>query len=456
MLDGVGSMSRLVAAVFALIFAAGAATAETTESRVALVIGNSAYQYARRLANPDNDARSMTETLRGLGFEVVSVVDADRTRMVKALAEFRNKLGADGVGLFYYAGHGMQVRGHNYLIPVDADISEEGDASLLALDLESIQRTMEDRGVRLSLYVLDACRNDPFERRFRSAGSRGLAPIDAARGSVIAFATAPGTTAADGAGEHGLYTGELLQRMVKPGLELDEVLKQTAEAVERASGNQQTPWYNSAFHGHFYFAPVTINVTSPPAATTGIEKDVLFWETIKASSDPADFEDFLNQFPQSSFAALAQRRMAMLRLPPTPTSPQAVTPPPAAAIPPPKTGSEIARELQSELQRVGCYAGPIDGVWGTGAATAVQRFNQQTGKRLDTQTASIGSITAVHERAERVCPAPSVRPQTRRQPAGRDRRDEPTPHAVQAAPTPVAAPPQHRDCFTFNGQQVCN
>src|SRR5437764_14712513 len=150
--------SLAAALVFALIaLSAGPASAEP-ESRTALVIGNAGYTHQRPLGNPVNDATAMADTLRRLGFEVVFVNDADRTRMVKALGEFRKKLRSDGVGLFYYAGHGMQVRGHNYLLPTDADISDENDAALLAIDLETVQHQMEDAGVRLSLYILDACR----------------------------------------------------------------------------------------------------------------------------------------------------------------------------------------------------------------------------------------------------------------------------------------------------------
>jgi uncharacterized caspase-like protein len=299
-----GMMLRAVVVAVCLLLGGRAAFAAAEENRVALVIGNGAYKHAHSLANPVNDANGMADALRQLGFAVVAVDDADRTAMVKALGQFRKQLHADGIGLFYYAGHGIQVRGKNYLVPTDADIADENDVGLLAIDLESVQYAMEDAGVRLSLYILDACRDDPFERKFRSAGSRGLAPVDAARGSVIAFATAPGRTAADGNGDHGLFTGELLKTIAQPGLELEDVLKQTAAQVETQSGNQQTPWYNSAFHGHFYFkAPVTVNIAAPD------NKDVVFWESIKESKDPADFQDFLKRYPKSDFAPLAQRRL---------------------------------------------------------------------------------------------------------------------------------------------------
>lgn len=338
----------------AVLTTATAMVEAAPEPRVALVIGNATYQHVKPLANPTGDAKAMTQALQGLGFEVVSVLDGDRTRMVRALGEFRKKLSGDGVGLFYYAGHGMQVRGHNYLIPVDAEISDENDTALLAIDLETVQHEMEAAGVRLSLYILDACRDNPFEKRFRSAGSRGLAPIDAARGTVIAFATAPGKTAADGdGGGHGLFTGELLKAVVRPGLELEEVLKETAAGVERASKNQQTPWYNSAFHGRFYFtAPVTVNVTpgapasEAPRQGPSEQKELAFWESIKSSKDPADFDDFLKRFPQSEFASLAERRRDALKkgaeiataTPPRaapaspPTAPAVVAPPPAVPV----------------------------------------------------------------------------------------------------------------------------
>jgi len=344
------------------------------EQCVALVIGNGAYRHAHTLANPDSDAEAVADTLRSLGFEVIMVTDADRTAMVKALGQFRKALRTDGVGLFYYAGHGIQARGKNYLVPVDADIADENDVTLLAIDLDSVQYAMEDSGVRLSLYILDACRDDPFERKVRGVNSRGLAPVEAARGSVIAFATAPGHTAADGIGDHGLFTGELLKAVVEPGLELEDVLKKTAEGVERASGNQQTPWYNSAFHGHFIFSPVTINVTAVPDQ----REEVVFWDSIKSSADPADFEDFLKQYPQSSFASLAERRIAALRAP-SPSASAAMPPPTSAEKPTVPEGEagwnlEEKREVQRALRALGHYQGDADGGFGVGTRAAIKEY----------------------------------------------------------------------------------
>lgn len=398
----------------------------TMESRVALVIGNAAYRRVPRLANPVNDAKAMAETLRQLDFQVIPVEDADRATMVRALGEFRRLLKADGVGLFYYAGHGLQVRGRNYLLPVDVDIADENDVSLVAIDLDSIAHELENAGVRLGLYILDACRDDPFERRFRSVGSRGLAPVDAARGSVIAFATAPGKTAADGNGDHGLFTGELLKNIAQPGLELDDVLKQTALQVESVSGNRQTPWYNSAFYGHFYFkAPVTVNVMPPD----GSGRDVLFWDTIKRSNDPADFADFLAKFPKSDFASLAERRLAALKqgtppppvaapparaaptvVPSPPVSPPPVaakpdagetktaivSPPPIPALPPPEGeaawSTDQRREVQQALKTLGHLQGEPDGEFGPQTRAALKQFQAFQG------AAETGMLTEAERR----------------------------------------------------------
>jgi hypothetical protein len=264
-------MSRVITTALTalLLLFSTTPTEAQDQGRVALVIGNGAYRTVGKLANPANDARAMAEALRRLRFDVILALDGNRAGMRQALITFRSKLGADGVALLYYAGHGIQVRGKNYLIPVDADITSENDVPLTAMDLDFFQQEMQDAGVRLSLFVLDACRDNPFERRFRSAGSRGLAAVDAARGTLIAFATAPGKTAADGSGEHGIYTGELLKVIGKPGLTVENVLKETAANVERVTNKRQTPWYNSSFHGEFYFAEANRPGTataSPPAA----------------------------------------------------------------------------------------------------------------------------------------------------------------------------------------------
>jgi uncharacterized caspase-like protein len=174
-------------------------------ARIALVVGNAAYAQAP-LRNPTNDARAMGARLTALGFDVTTVVDADRRTLEGAIIEFTRKLDEDTAGLFYYAGHGLQLRGRNYLVPVDAAFDHESEVRIQAVDVDLVLSEMEWAGNRLNIVILDACRNNPFERRFRGSASRGLAAIDAARGTLIAYATAPGAVAADGSGDNGLYT----------------------------------------------------------------------------------------------------------------------------------------------------------------------------------------------------------------------------------------------------------
>ena len=415
--SGILLRSAIGALVWIALTLVCASVQAESESRVALVIGNGAYRHAPVLTNPVNDANGMAEPLRGLVFTVISAVNADRNEMVRAIGEFRRTMRAGGVGLFYYAGHGIQVAGKNYLLPVDAQILEENDAAFLAIDLDAVARELESAGVQLSLYILDACRDNPFQRAGRGVGRNGLAPVDAATGSIIAFATAPGRTADDGSAGHGLFTGQLLKTIVKPGLELEDVLKQTAAGVQAASKNQQTPWYNSAFYGHFYFKPAAAAAAAAPQPQQ--DRDVVFWDSIKKSTDPADFEDFLKNFPKSEFASLAQRRLAALT-PPAAATPPTTTPPavvaattPAAEAPAPPTGARgtpVAvtppappspsppaeaqdwslserREIQQALITLGHLQGEPDGNFGTQTPAAIMQFQSFQG------TAATGTLS---------------------------------------------------------------
>ena len=171
-------------------------------NRVALVIGNSDYKTVGALPNPKYDAALVSETLRGLGFEVIETINATQKQMKRSVSKFTEKLSKAGngsVGLFYYAGHGIQVGGRNYLIPVDAEINNEADVDIESIEANSVLRSMEYSNAQVNFVILDACRNNPFARSFRSA-SRGLARMDAPKGSLVAYATSPGDVAADGKG----------------------------------------------------------------------------------------------------------------------------------------------------------------------------------------------------------------------------------------------------------------
>lgn len=239
--------------IMLLVLLSGPALAQALEQRVALIIGNAAYKSAP-LRNPVNDARAMGAALRELGFTVIAVENGNRKAMQQALRQFRDKLGEEAVGLFYYSGHGMQVRGINYLIPVDAEIRSEAEVEEEAVSLNGLLARLDEARNRLNLVILDACRDNPFERSFRS-GTRGLGQVDAPAGTLIAYATAPGRTAADGSGTNGLYTSALLQAMRTPGLQVEEVFKRVRAEVQTASKREQVPWEASSLTGNFQFRP---------------------------------------------------------------------------------------------------------------------------------------------------------------------------------------------------------
>jgi len=223
------------------------------EHRLALIIGNSKYKSAP-LRNPENDAASMAEALRGLNFEVIEILNGDKEAMRKGIRDFYTRLNENrGVGLFYYAGHGIQVKGENFLVPIKHDIQEEYEVADRTIRVNSVLLAMENSGTRMNIVILDACRDNPYARSMRS-GSRGLAQIYAeGSGSIIAYATAPGSTASDGEGKNGLYTQELLKAINTPGLEIGMVFRRVLTNVKRQSSGKQLPWTNSSIEGEFYF-----------------------------------------------------------------------------------------------------------------------------------------------------------------------------------------------------------
>ncbi len=294
------------------------------EYRIALVVGNAAYGYAP-LGNPVNDARAMTKTLKQLGFEVIHLEDAKHRELQTAILEFGERLADGGTGLFYYAGHGIQVRGTNYLVPTDESITSEASVRFEAIALDAVLEQMgQPRPNRTNIVILDACRNNPFATRYGGSGA-GLALVDAPTDFLVAYAASPGGVAIDGNGENGVYTGELLRAMTVPGLRIEDVFKRTRAAVSRQTGQAQIPWEASSMIRDFSFAsetpvPATAEVVAeaPAAEQTTTTRDarpdqafeLAFWDTIKDSTDPADFEAYLISFPEGAFAPLAQARIA--------------------------------------------------------------------------------------------------------------------------------------------------
>lgn len=234
---------------------------DDNRSRVALVIGNGDY-LSGPLMNTVNDARSVARALRSAGFDVMLRENlSNKDEMKRVIREFGMKLRSGGVGLFYYAGHGMQVNGFNYIIPVNAVINIEEEVEYEAVDVGFVLAYLENAKNSVNIVILDACRNNPFARSFRDA-SQGLVGMTAPTGTLIAYATAPGSVASDGDGVNGLYTQELLKQINTPGLRVEDVFKNVRKNVLDQSGGRQTPWESSSLIGDFYFFPGTSSVAS--------------------------------------------------------------------------------------------------------------------------------------------------------------------------------------------------
>ncbi len=332
----------LLALVLAVAGLLPAAAAESVR-RFALVIGNNAYPTAP-LLNPVNDARAMAAVLQERGFTVITRLDADQRTLTSALREFGEKLKEGGpgtAGLFYFAGHGMQIKGRNYLIPVGASIEHEDEVAYQALDAQAVMDKMESAGNGTNIVILDACRNNPFARSFRSA-RQGLAQMDAPVGTIVAFSTAPGSVASDGTGSNGLYTSHLLTALKRPGQKVEDVFKQVRMAVLRDSGNKQVPWEASSLVGDFYFSPttdagpVTAAASLPPAAGSALDPqaalDDALWNAVKDSTSSAEIFAYLNRFPSGRHARNARTRLLEL------SGPASAPPAPPATLPSAPTG----------------------------------------------------------------------------------------------------------------------
>jgi uncharacterized protein YgiM (DUF1202 family) len=256
-----------------------ASPAAGSSPRQALIIGNATYRVSP-LQNPVNDATAMAETLRQAGFEVTLLKDATLREMVDAARAFGQSLQRGGVALFYYAGHGLQVKGENYLVPVDANIQAEGEVEFETMHIGRVLSAIEEANAAVNLVILDACRDNPFRKAGRSLG-RGLAPVQAAHGTLIAYATAPGDVAEDGSGSNGVYTKHLLHNIRTPGMKVEDVFKHVRIEVRQETNGRQTPWESSSLTGDFYFTssggrevvaavpppPPPVPVTPPPSAS---------------------------------------------------------------------------------------------------------------------------------------------------------------------------------------------
>jgi uncharacterized protein (TIGR02145 family) len=249
----------------------------------ALVIGNGNY-YSSVLSNPENDARAIEDLLTKLGFIVFKYENLNQSQMKKAIDDFGLNLKRTDVGLFFYAGHGIQANGYNYLIPVDAQLTTERQIEYDCVQADRILALMEGSGTKINIIILDACRNNPFERSWtRSSTGRGLAFMNAAGGTLIAYSTAPGTTAQDGSGNNSPYTTAILESLKTPGLSITQIFQNITKLVSQRTGKQQIPWISSSLTGDFYLN--TTGILAPETENQNLTQPIFSEKTVENLSN---------------------------------------------------------------------------------------------------------------------------------------------------------------------------
>lgn len=289
--------------------------------RVALLIGNNQYG-ASPLRNAVNDAKDLSEALKELGFKVIVRENATRKDMIEGIREFGTALDGASTAFFFYAGHAMQFKDRNYLIPIDVAMGSEEDVTFFALDLHQVFDRMEKARTKYNFLVLDACRDNPFASSFK-VSSAGLAQMSAPSGTLIAYATSPGSVAADGFGRNGIYTKHILQNIRVPDVPVEIMFKRVREGVERETLKRQTPWDSSSLKGDFAFNATSARTASAASAAQAaaasndvaltIERE--FWVSIRDSNRAEDIQAYLDKYPNGNFARLAKNRLEALNKP---------------------------------------------------------------------------------------------------------------------------------------------
>jgi len=324
-----------IAMAASLVFCGPAQTAKS----VALVIGNSDYRNVPMLPNPLNDAGEIGNALERLGFSVTRVKDAGYDRMRRAFLEFGRAARDAEMAVVFYAGHGIEVGGENWLIPIDAELKSDTDVDHEAFGLRGIMLMVESAS-KLGLVILDACRNNPFAAKMRlavrtRAVARGLAKVEPNGNVLVAYSAKDGTTAADGDGPHSPFTTALLRHIETPGLEINFLFRNVRDDVIRATNGEQQPFvYGSLSREAIYLRPAA-PAASPPvpaaAAPAGRELEIAHWNSIKDGVNISEYESYLKSYPDGAFAGLARLRIEELKRKAAASSPRITTTPSAPA-----------------------------------------------------------------------------------------------------------------------------
>lgn len=451
---------------FALAVTSAPSWAAVDKKRVALIIANSAYEHTTELKNPENDGRDMAAALRRLKFNVIEGFDLDHEKMRAKIRQFTTAIDGADVALFYYAGHGLQVAGKNYLAPVNAKLEKESDLDFETVQLNLVLRQME-REKRTNLVFLDACRDNPLTQRLarsmattRSASiGRGLARVESGVGMLISYSTSPGMVALDGDGRNSPYTKALVKHIETPGIGINDMMIKVRQDVLETSRGKQVPWEHSSLTGNFVFKqqvktaavaktepkPATPAVQLPATTQTYREIDrerivsAAFQATVSVGTCGA-YKAFEEQHRGTFYARLAdewitancKKPARAISVEKVPEKPKAVTSSPAvvtqkapvvtetkkeikvAATNPvataapkdvaPLTGRPLVVALQTELARLGCSPGRPDGKWGGKTSRAMRNFNRYAKLSLATGKPDNDALAVLKSKTGRICP----------------------------------------------------
>ncbi len=415
-------LRHLTACVFGVAALMAASAPASAEKRVALVIGNSAYQHTGTLKNPSNDATDMARTLRELDFEVIDGTDLTKRDMVKRIRTFADKVRGADVGLFYYAGHGLQVNGRNFLAPVDAKLSSDVDLDFEAVELDLVLKQLE-RSSRLSLVFLDACRDNPLAMQLaqtsRSLGiGRGLAQVEKAVGMMIAFSTQPGNVALDGDGRNSPYTAALLRHIAAQGRSINDTMIEVRRDVLEQTDGKQVPWENSSLTGQFFFKPAPLPPTAggpneTAAQIAALREEIERLKGAKVADGVSQAAREIAVEPAGS-ATGVETKLASVDEGVAPKAAPAAAP---APLPMQPTQAELAADIAAELEDLDCYDGTPTSDWDGQTQDALQRFNALSKLDLpddapqDATLAALKAWTGDHCAATTKMVAPTPKPE---------------------------------------------
>lgn len=362
--------------------------------RIALVLGNGAYKYAPHLKNPLNDANAISTMLAGLDFQVIKGVDLKRSELQKKLRQFARGLSKTDVALFFYAGHGLQIDGVNYLVPTDAKVATEDDVEFELVALRSVIALME-RKTTANLVFLDACRDNPLARNLaRNMGTRstsigrGLAKVKTGLGTFVAFATQPGNVALDGQGTNSPFTDGILKHIATPDLDIALMMRRVRRDVLTATKGKQVPWTNSSLTDPFHFVrtpAATSSQSSSSSSQSRFQQIVAAYNATKQVGSCEAHAAFEASYSKTLFARLSAEWRKNHCVPQSPGA--------------------LIRALQTELKRVGCYDGLVDGNWGNGSRLALKRFIQRSNTKLAALQPSAEAYRTLKAQEGGVCSA---------------------------------------------------